>query len=155
AGFLRENRHVVRVPLDEGLAFFHLAAVAHGNHRANHDVVIFQLAAVIAENGNRPVLVEHDIIAILQLHQAQIIVTDGAVKLGLNLRLLDPRSGCAADVERPHGELSARLADGLSGNDPYGFTKLDLAAGRQIAPIAFDAYALLAFAREHRANLHL
>ena len=65
AGFLGKNRHIVRVPLDEGLAFFDLAAIADGNHRADHDVVILQLAAVIAENGNRTVLIEHDIIAVL------------------------------------------------------------------------------------------
>ena len=87
-------------------------------------------------------------------NEAQFVVTDGAVVLGLDLRLLEHLRRRAADVERPHGELRAGLADGLRGDDADGLAELDQAAGRQVAAVAIDADAVLAFAGEHRADAH-
>ena len=89
------------------------------------------------------------------MHQAQIVVTDGAVELGFDLRLFEPGSGGATDMEGTHGELGAGLADGLRGDNADGFAQLDLGAGGQVAAIAFDAHALFALAGEHRADFHL
>ena len=49
--------------------------------------------------------------------------------------LLDHLARCTTDVERPHGQLGPRLADGLRGNDTDGLTLLDQAAPCQIAAI--------------------
>ena len=58
-------------------------------------------------------------------------------------------------MERAHGELRARLADGLRGDDAGGFAQLDPGARGQVAAIATDAHAVLAFAGQHRADLDL
>ena len=48
---LGKNRNVVRIPLHEGLALLHLAAVGHGDDGADDDVVAFEFAAVFVMNG--------------------------------------------------------------------------------------------------------
>ena len=74
--------------------------------------------------------------------------------LGLDLRNLEHLRRRAADVERPHRQLRAGLADGLGGDDADGFAELDEAAGGEVAAVAMDADAVLAFAGEHRADAH-
>jgi hypothetical protein len=47
------------------------------------------------------------------------------------------RPGCSAtNVERTHRELSAGLANGLSGDDADRLADVDQVATRQIAPVA-------------------
>ena len=48
AGLFRENRHVVGIPLDEGVALLDRGAVRDGNDRADDDVVALEFAAVLA-----------------------------------------------------------------------------------------------------------
>ena len=74
--------------------------------------------------------------------------------LGLDLRILEHLRRRAADVERPHRELRAGFADGLRGDDADGLAELDERAGREVAAVAMDADAVLAFAGEHRADAH-
>ncbi len=155
AGFLGENRHVVRIPLHEGLALLDLAAVRDGDDRADDDVVLLQFAAVVAEDGDGAVLVQHDVVAVLELRPGAVRCSERAVELGLDLRLLEHLRRRAADVERAHRELRARFADGLRGDDADSFAQLDQAPGGQVAAVAVHADAVLAFAGQHRANLHL
>ncbi len=56
-------------------------------------------------------------------------------------------------MERTHGELRARLADGLSGNDSHRLAALDHAAGGEVAPVAELADAAFGFAGQHGADL--
>ena len=72
AGLLGENRHVVRIPLHEGLALLDLAAVRHGDDRADDDVVAFQFAAVVGEDGDGAVLVQHDVVAVFELRRGAV-----------------------------------------------------------------------------------
>ena len=155
AGFLRENRHVVRVPLNEGFALLDLAAVLDGDDRANDDKMLFQLAPIVANNGNGAVLVEHNVVAVLQGDKTQVVVTHGAIVLGLDLRDLEYLGGRATNVEGTHGELSARLANGLRGNDTHRLAQFNLVARGQVAAVAIDADTLLAFAGQHGADLDL
>ena len=53
----------------------------------------------------------------------------------------------AADVERAHRELRARLADRLAGDDADRLADVDLVAARQVAPVALGAHAALASGR--------
>ena len=53
-------------------------------------------------------------------------------------------AGGAADVERAHGELGARLADRLGGDDAHRHAHLDQLAGGQVAAVAEGADAALA-----------
>src|SRR5205823_2782392 len=89
AGFLGENWDAIRVPLDEGLALLELAAVLDGDHRADDDIVLFEFAAIVAKNRDGAVLVEDDIVAVFELDQTQIVVTNGAFKFGFDLRLFE------------------------------------------------------------------
>ena len=50
-------------------------------------------------------------------------------------------TGHAADVERPHRQLRARLADRLGGDDADGHAFLDQAAGGQVHAVAQPADA--------------
>ena len=58
----------------------------------------------------------------------------------------DVQAGDAAGVERPHGQLRARLADRLGGDDAHCLTRADHAATGQVPAVAraADAVARLA-----------
>ena len=75
--------------------------------------------------------------------------------LGLEGGLLGAVAGRAADVERPHGELRAGLADGLGRDDAHGHPHLHELAGGEVAAVAEGAHAALGLAGEHRADPHL
>ena len=89
-----------------------------------------------------------------QFDDAQFVVTDDAVVLGLDLRLLEHLRRRTTDVERAHGQLRAGLADGLRGDDADGLAELHERAGGQVAAVAVHANAVLAFASQHRADAH-
>src|SRR6185312_4251606 len=58
----------------------------------------------------------------------------------------------SSDVERTHGELRARLADGLRGDDADRFAHLDGRSGGQVTSVAARASPTTTLARQHRAN---
>src|SRR5262249_503352 len=58
-------------------------------------------------------------------------------------------------MERAHGQLSARFADGLRRDDADRFTKLDKVAGGQVPTVAHRAHTAATLAGEHRADLEL
>ena len=104
---------------------------------------------------NRAVLVQHDPTTVERLHGSQIIELHRAVVLRLNDRLLKCLAGRAADVERAHGQLRARFADGLRGDNTDGLTELNEVAGGEVATIAHGTHASAALACEHRPDLEL
>ncbi len=57
--------------------------------------------------------------------RVEVAVLDGAGGDGLDVVLDQRAGGDAAGVERAHGELRARLADGLGGDDADGQAFLD------------------------------
>ena len=59
----------------------------------------------------------------------------------------------AADVEGPHRQLGARLADRLGGDDADRLADVDRRAAGEIAPVALAADAMLALADQRRADL--
>ena len=61
----------------------------------------------------------------------------------------------AAHVERPHGELGARLADRLRGDDAHRLAHVDRRAACEIAPVALGANPAGRLAGEHRTDAHL
>src|SRR5690606_12317777 len=66
------------------------------------------------------------------------------------------RTRCrTTNVESTHGQLSARLADGLGGDHTHGFAAVDQRAATQIAAIAVRAQAMTRFASQRRAYLDL
>ena len=76
-------------------------------------------------------------------------------RLRLDVLLLDAAGGDAADVEGPHGELRARLADRLGGDDADGHARLDELAGGQVHAVAAPADAQRRLAGHRAADLDL
>ena len=56
-------------------------------------------------------------------------------------------------MERTHGELGARLADGLSGDDADGLARVDGTADSEVDAVAVGADAALSVAGEDGADL--
>ena len=104
--------------------------------RAIDDMVAFFLAALFVHHRNQAGAVHgrsacrglRTTFRSMKLHEAVVARFD--------LRLFGDARRRAADVERAHGELRARLADGLRGDDADRFAHFDHAAGRQVAAVA-------------------
>ena len=77
---------------------------------------------------------------------------DGAVDRRFEVRLLVELGG-AADVEGPHRQLGAGLADRLGGDDSDRFADVDRGPAGEVAAVAFAAHALLGRAHQRRADL--
>ena len=152
---LRDDGNIVRIPLNEHVALLDHSTIGNGDNRADHDGVGVEFLAVRSEQADSTILVQNDVVAIAQRYDAQIIVSNLRILLGLDLRLLVRAGGDAADVEGTHGELRSRLTDRLCSNDANGLALLDQLAGAKMATIALGADADLGFAGQHRTNLHL
>ena len=57
-------------------------------------------------------------------------------------------------MEGTHGQLGARLTDGLGGHDPHRLPDLHREAGGQVAPVALVAHAVAGLASQHRPDQH-
>jgi phage tail tape-measure protein len=89
--------------------------------------------AAVAAHRDRDRLPNSHHIAVADLHRALEVRLDEGL-------LGDLRR--AADVEGAHGELGARLADRLGGDDADRLAQIDRRAARQIAPVAGCADAV-------------
>ena len=105
------------------------------------DVVLLELAALGVEDLDLAVAREGDLLALVVDDEVDADVLDLAVALRLDVLLLDAAGGDAADVEGPHRELGARLADRLRGDDADGHAGLDELAGGQVHAVAAPADA--------------
>src|SRR5690606_27163223 len=162
AAALGKDRERVRIPLDEGLTALDLLAVADLQVRAVDDRVALADDAVLVDDVDRAGAVHHDerrarlagLGLLASLHVLDAVELDRALVPRLQRRLLgDPRRG-AADVERPHRQLRAGLADRLRRDDADRQAELDEPAGGQVAAVALGADAAPRGAGEHRADLH-
>src|SRR5262245_22538201 len=85
AGLFGKNGHAVRVPLDEGFALLDLAAVLYGDNGADDDVMLFEFAAILADDGNGGVFVEDNVVAVFELDAAEVFaVAEGTIISGLD-----------------------------------------------------------------------
>ena len=98
---------------------------------------------------DRAILIQDDPTAVQRLHGAEIIELNRAIVLRLDNGLLERLAGCSTNVERPHGQLRARFADGLRGDNTNRFTELDKLAGSQVAPVTLRAHSATAFASQN------
>src|SRR5579885_2126365 len=154
AGGFRQDGEGERIPFGEYLAMGNVFAILNAETRAVNHVVAFLFAAFFVNDGDQTGAVHGDERASAALDGFQVNELDHAVVAGFERGALR-NAGCrTSDMERAHGELRARFADGLRGNNANGFAKLDHAAGREVAPIAKRANTATGLAREHRANLH-
>ena len=88
-------------------------------------------------------------------HDLEPRVLHDAAALGLDVALLDVVLTDAADVERPHRELRARLADALGGDDADRHALFDQRAGREVHAVAAAADAERRVAGHRAADLDL
>ena len=151
---LRHDRTGVGIPLGHALAALDLAAVLDQEAGTVLDTVHGALGAVGIEHRDHHVAGHGDVLAVGVLHDVLVPDLDRAVEVRLDERLLrDLRS--AADVERAHGELGARLADRLRGDDADRLAHVHRRAAGKIAPVALRADAARHLAGEHRADAKL
>ena len=151
---LGQDRPGVGIPLGDALAALDLVAVVDQHPRAVLDAVHGALGAVGIEHRDHHVADHGDRLAVRVLHDVLVLDLDLAVEVRLDERLLgDLRR--AADVERAHGELGARLADRLRGDDAHRLAHVDRRAAGEIAPVAGAADAVGGLAGEHRADAQL
>src|SRR5271155_2401373 len=139
AGGFREDREGVGIPFDHGLAERDGLPIFDLEAGAIDDMVALLLAVFLVHHGDEAGAVHGDNLFAAPLDDFQVDKFHEAVVAGLDLGLFGDASGRAADVEGAHGELRARLADGLRGNDADGFAHFDEAARGQIAAIAAAA----------------
>src|SRR5215831_19481015 len=142
------------IPLHEQLAHGHLALVLDLDAGARHHRVPLLLTAALVHHHDLAVPVEHDDVVVPIHHGADIVILYDARVLGVVLGGLHHPARRAADVEGAHGELSARLPDGLGGDDAYRLPELREAARAQVAAVAHDADAALRLAGERGADAY-
>ena len=147
AALLGEDRERVGVPLHEQLALLDLLAVLDLQLGAVDDGVALALAALLVLDDEGAGAVHDHQVALLVLDGVDVVELHDAGVLGLQRRLLGAVARGAADVERAHRELGARLADRLRGDDAHGHAHLDQLAGGQVAAVAERAHAALATRR--------
>ena len=151
---LGEDRPGIGIPLGDALAALDVLAVVDLEPRAVRNAMHGALGAVRIEHGDDQIAAHRDHIALRIAGDVQVLDLDGAFEVRLDERLLRNLRR-AADVERAHGELRARLADRLRGDDAHRLAHIDRSAAGEIAPIALAAAAAGRLAGEHRADLHL
>ena len=149
-----EDREGVGIPLDHRLTERDRLTIFDLEARAVYDVVPFFFAALFVDNGDQAGAVHRDDLLTAALDHLQVDKLHEAIVASLDFRLFGDASGGAADVERAHRELRARLADGLRGDDADRFAHLNEAPGGEVAAVAASANTAPGFASEHGANLH-
>src|SRR5690606_16418384 len=152
ARLLGDDRQRERVPLGQPLAFLHLGAVLEHQHRAVGHAMDRALAAFGVDHRQLAVAGERQAAAALVGDGRHVAVLHRAVRDRLEVAgLVDLRR--TADVERAHGQLGARLADRLRGDDADRLADVDRRAAGEVAPVALGTDALLGLADQRAANL--
>src|SRR5436309_3515944 len=151
---LGQDRVGERIPLDEDRPRLDPLLRLDLQLGAVHDRVALALPPALVGHADLAVTVGGHEVAVAVHDGAEVVELHHARALRLVLGRLDDAAGRAADVERPHRELRAGLADGLSGDDADGLAQLGQAAGAEVAAVAEHADAALGVAGEAGADAH-
>ena len=119
------------------------------------DLVALALAAEVIDHADLARARHRHQVPLLVLHGLDVMEADHALVAHLDAAGRRRARGRAADVEGAHGELRARLADRLRGDDAHRLADGDRPAARQIAPVAVRAHAVARLAGDRRAHLDL
>src|SRR3989442_14929199 len=143
-----------RVPFHEHGALLDLLLRLDLELGAVHDRVALALPPALVGHADLAVAVGGHEVAVAVHDGAQVVELHHACALRLVLGGLDDAAGRAADVERPHRQLRAGLADGLRGDDAHRLAQLGQAAGAEVAAVAEHADAALGVTGEAGADAH-
>ena len=114
--------------------------------------VLFPFAALRVHDGELAALADDELDAVTVGDGLYPVEDDPAGVERLELVLFDGAGGRTADVEGTHGELGARLADGLGRDDAHGLADVDQMAAGQVAPVAERADAAFGLAGQRRTH---
>ena len=144
-----DDGHVVRIPGDKLFTLFNHGPFRLGNQGADHQFMAFEFLAIIINDGDDPILRQGDPLTFGGLHRAHFSNPECAGVLHIDEGLLEAAHGRTTNVERSHGELRSRLANGLSGHNADSFTNFHETARGKAEAVAHGAATTLAFASEH------
>ena len=122
---LRDDRQRVRIPLGQLLALLHHAALVDQQLGAVGNAMARALAAVLVDQNDLAVAPHDDRDALAVDDDVAVLDRDLGVIDRLDRGLLRTALHGAADVEGAHGQLRARLADRLGGDDADGLADID------------------------------
>ena len=152
AGALGDDRGVGRIPLGDAIAAADDMAGLAQQMRAVRNAVGRKLAPVHVEDRDFARARQADVPAARIGDRRHVAKLDRAVDRRFEVRLLVELRR-AADVEGPHRQLGAGLADRLGGDDADRFADVDRGTARKVAAVAARANALLRRAHQRRADL--
>src|SRR6185312_3282942 len=153
AGDLGEDRHRERIPLRQQRLRGNLLPFLDEDLGAVGQRITLALAARVVGEDELAVAVHRHEVALLG-HDLQVLELHVTFVARLERRLLGADLADAADVERTHRQLRARLADRLRGDDADRFADVDDMAAREVATVAGHADAAAGLAGEHRTDAH-
>ena len=130
ARLLGQDEGVEGIPFGEDLPGLDLLPVVDEDLRPVGDLIVLDLPVPVVHDGDVGRPVDDDEVTVLALDGPDVVEAEAPVVLGLEARLLLLAHGDAADVERPHRQLRAGLADGLGGDDADRLAELDEVAAR-------------------------
>src|SRR5690554_3721096 len=133
---LGDDRVSVRIPLGDDLAGFHCLTVLDRQFSAIGQLVVFTLTTVFVSYRQGTGARYHDQLAVGTLNKLHVVKPYATAMFDLDA--IDcRRTRCrTTDVEGTHGQLGARLTDGLRGDNANRFPDIDLVATRQITAVA-------------------
>src|SRR5690606_12780060 len=150
-----DDRVGVRIPVRDHRAGLDPRAVDDREHGAVRHLVALAVAALVVLDDQLARARDRDVVAARVLDQLDVPQAYHAGSLDLYARDGGDARGGAADVERAHGELGARLADRLRGDHAHGLAQVHQVPAPEVAPVALAAHAVAGFARHRRAHQHL
>ena len=139
------DRTGVGIPFGDALAALDLVAVVDLQAGAVLHAMNRALGAVAIEDHHRHVARHDHHVAFRVARHRPVADFHLAVETRLDEGLIRQLRR-AADMERAHRQLGARLADRLGGDDAHRLAHIDRRAARQIAPVAGAADAVLGLA---------
>src|SRR5690625_3787081 len=123
---LGDDRVSVRIPLGDDLAGFHCLTVLDRQFSAIGQLVVFTLTTVFVSYRQGTGARYHDQLAVGSLNKLHVVKPYATAMFDLDA--IDcRRTRCrTTDVEGTHGQLGARLTDGLRGDNANRFPDIDL-----------------------------